>query len=203
MSYRLLFNFLVRFIFSEIITLIDVLDLILKLKNRFTIVDAWRSLRKPTSQTSLLTFWSLYLILFHLLHCWSSLSIFKLVSYFFPKLSETCTCERIVVFLFVGRVFQEILELNVQIIIFINNWKLRSWMVNGVSTKLIVENVEIVKVVLSFLVWIFLNWIIINHFNNISLNTITLFFYFPFTAGTSVFVFRFCAFLFSHEFWEL
>ena len=161
-------------------------------------------MRKSTCHTSLLTFWSLHFILFHLFHGWSMLRIFKLISYFFPKLSKTCTCERIVILLFICSVFQEILELYIKIIVFINNRMLRNRLIYSITAKLIIENVKIVKVILlTFLIRLFLNRVIVYHLLDISLNSITLFFYFPFTARTSIFVFRFGVLLFSHEFWEL
>ena len=79
------------------------------------------------------------------------LSVFKRISYLFSKFSETCTCERVVV-LFLVRYFQEVLELHIQIVVFIDDRMLRHWLVDSISAKLVVENVEIVKVVrLAFL----------------------------------------------------
>lgn len=132
------------------------------------------------------------------------LRIFELICYFFPKLSKTCTRERIVVLLFISSVFQEVLKLNIKIIVFINNRMLRNWLIYSITAKLIIENVEIVKVILlTFLIRLFLNGVIVYHLLDISLNSFALFFDFPFATRTSIFVFGFGVLLFSHEFWEL
>jgi hypothetical protein len=150
MSDWLLFHFFVWFIlFPKITSLIDSFILNLKLKYSLTIINIRRGLWKATSHASLLTFGSLHFILFHLLHGWSMLRIFKLISYLSPKLSKTSTCERIVIFLFVCSVFKKILKLNIKIVVFINNWMLNNWLlIDSVTTELIIENVELVKVVL-------------------------------------------------------
>lgn len=207
MSYRLWLHFLVWFIlFSIISTLIDGFSLILKLKHGLAIVDVWWGLWKATGQTSLLTLRSLNFILFHLLHPWRLLRFFALICYLFSKLSKTCTRERIIVFLFICCVFQEVFELDVKIIVFVNDWVLvwRS-MINSISAKLIVENIEIIKVVLllTILVGVLLNRVIIHHLLNVSLYSFTLFLNLPFSTCTSILVFGFDVFLLSHEFRKL
>jgi hypothetical protein len=82
---------------------------------------------------------------------------------------------------------------------------LLDWLIYGVTTELVVEDVEVVEVIrlTTFMLGLMLNRVIVDHFLNISLNSITFSLNLPFSTRTSIFVFRFCILLFSHEFWKL
>ena len=73
----------------------------------------------------------------------------------------------------------------------------------SISTELIVEDIEIIEVVLIFLLRIFNDRVVIYQFLDVSLKSITIFFYFSFSACTPIFVFVFHILLLSHKFRKL